>query len=84
MGPNLPISDQAEAMSTIDYELLTRLGRRFPRNWVERRMTSSAPVAAAKAPRANPFQLIGRTVLAALREIGRISVILGPRPCSPA
>ena len=34
MGPNLRIADQAEAMSTIDYELLTRLGRRFPRNWV--------------------------------------------------
>ncbi|MBI1361699.1 MAG: alanine racemase [Alphaproteobacteria bacterium] len=34
MGPNLPIADQAEAMSTIDYELLTRLGRRFPRSWV--------------------------------------------------
>ncbi len=34
MGANLPLRDQAEAMGTIDYELLTRLGRRIRRNYV--------------------------------------------------
>ncbi|MDZ4762738.1 MAG: alanine racemase [Alphaproteobacteria bacterium] len=31
IGPALPIGDQADAMCTIDYELLTRLGPRLPR-----------------------------------------------------
>lgn len=34
MGPNLPVVDQARAMGTIDYELLTRLGRRVRRTYV--------------------------------------------------
>jgi alanine racemase len=34
MGVNLPLRDQAQAMGTIDYELLTRLGRRIRRNYV--------------------------------------------------
>lgn len=31
LGPAMPIADQADAMATIDYEILTRLGRRFTR-----------------------------------------------------
>jgi alanine racemase len=34
MGANLPLHDQAQAMGTIDYELLTRLGPRIRRTYV--------------------------------------------------
>jgi alanine racemase len=34
-GPNLPIDEAAEAAGTISYELLTRLGRRYHRRYVE-------------------------------------------------
>ena len=34
MGANLPLRDQAAAMGTIDYELLTRLGPRIQRTYV--------------------------------------------------
>jgi alanine racemase len=34
LGPNMPISEVAGAMGTIDYEILTRLGSRFERSYV--------------------------------------------------
>ena len=34
MGANLPLRDQAAAMGTVDYELLTRLGQRIERTYV--------------------------------------------------
>ncbi len=33
LGPNMPLSEAAEAMDTIDYELLTRLGARLDRRY---------------------------------------------------
>jgi alanine racemase len=33
LGPNMPLSEVAAAMGTIDYEILTRLGRRFDRRY---------------------------------------------------
>lgn len=33
VGPNMPISEAAGAMGTIDYEILTRLGSRFERTY---------------------------------------------------
>jgi alanine racemase len=33
LGPNMPLSEVAESMGTIDYELLTRLGPRIERSW---------------------------------------------------
>jgi alanine racemase len=33
LGPNMPLSEVAESMDTIDYELLTRLGSRIERSW---------------------------------------------------
>src|SRR3546814_14697228 len=38
------------------------------------RMTAKAAPAQADSPALRPFRLIGRTVLAAFREVGRISV----------
>jgi alanine racemase len=34
LGPHMPIAEQAEAMGTIDYEILTRLGSRIARSYV--------------------------------------------------
>jgi alanine racemase len=33
LGPNMPLSEVADAMGTIDYEILTRLGSRVERIW---------------------------------------------------
>lgn len=33
LGPHMPIAEQAEAMGTIDYEILTRLGSRVTRSY---------------------------------------------------
>jgi alanine racemase len=33
VGPNMPLSEVADAMGTIDYEILTRLGPRIERTW---------------------------------------------------
>jgi alanine racemase len=33
IGPHMPLSEVAEAMGTIDYEVLTRLGSRVERVW---------------------------------------------------
>jgi alanine racemase len=35
MGPNLPVDDVAAAAGTIGYEILTRLGARFARTYIE-------------------------------------------------
>jgi alanine racemase len=34
LGPNMPLSEVAASMGTIDYELLTRLGPRLERTWL--------------------------------------------------
>lgn len=34
LGPNMPLSEVAESMGTIDYEFLTRLGSRLERTWL--------------------------------------------------
>jgi alanine racemase len=33
LGPNMPLTEVASAMGTIDYELLTRIGSRVERSW---------------------------------------------------
>jgi alanine racemase len=33
IGPNMPLSEVADAMGTIDYEVLTRLGSRLDRRY---------------------------------------------------
>ena len=33
LGPNMPLTEVAESMGTIDYELLTRIGSRVERTW---------------------------------------------------
>lgn len=33
LGPNMPLTEVAESMGTVDYELLTRIGPRLERSW---------------------------------------------------
>jgi alanine racemase len=35
LGPNMPLTEVADSMGTIDYELLTRIGPRVERTWSE-------------------------------------------------
>lgn len=79
LGPNMPLSEVAGAMGTIDYEILTRLGSRFERVYVgghdgDPRRGLGAP---ARPILLRPFAMIGQTVIGAFREVGRIAVFSG-------